>query len=257
MELIIISIAAFLTSIITLFSGFGLGTLLTPVFVLFFPVEIAIALTGVVHFANNLFKLAVLEKHAQWRVILKFGALSIIGAFIGAEVLLSLTSITPITSYELFGKTHSIEIVKIIIAAMMIYFALLEMFPKMLPFTVNEKTLPLGGLLSGFFGGLSGNQGALRSAFLIRYNLSKEQFLATGVVIACFVDLIRLSLYSSRFLTSDAMQHTTIVAAAILSAFIGVVVGNQLLKKITLQTVQRIVAIMLGIIALGLGSGLI
>ncbi|MFW6290263.1 MAG: hypothetical protein ACOC0R_04780 [Mariniphaga sp.] len=54
-ELIIISIAAFFTAVLTFFSGFGLGTILMPVFALFFPVDIAIALTGVVHFTNNLF----------------------------------------------------------------------------------------------------------------------------------------------------------------------------------------------------------
>ncbi len=53
--IIIICIVAFLTSILTFFSGFGLGTILMPVFALFFPVEVAIALTSVVHFSNNLF----------------------------------------------------------------------------------------------------------------------------------------------------------------------------------------------------------
>jgi uncharacterized protein len=55
MEILIISIAAFIVAILTFFSGFGLGTILTPVFMLFFPVELAIALTGVVHFFNNVF----------------------------------------------------------------------------------------------------------------------------------------------------------------------------------------------------------
>ena len=55
MEIILISLAAFLTAILTFFSGFGLGTILMPVFAIFFPIDIAIALTGVVHFANNLF----------------------------------------------------------------------------------------------------------------------------------------------------------------------------------------------------------
>ncbi len=257
MEILIISFAALVTSIITLFSGFGLGTLLMPVFAIFFPVEIAIALTGVVHFANNLFKLVALEKYAQWKIVLRFGIPSIIGAFIGAQVLLSLSSITPITTYELFNRTHSIEIVKLVIAALMMFFAVMEMFPAFQPFPINNKMLYVGGIISGFFGGLSGNQGALRSAFLIRYNLAKEQFLATGVVIACFVDVTRLSLYTSRFLTSDTMQHTTVVGAAVFSAFIGVVIGSQLIKKITLKTVQRIVAIMLFAIAIALGLGLI
>lgn len=59
MEIIIISLTAFLVAILTFFSGFGLGTILTPVFMIFFPVDLAIALTGVVHFFNNIFKLVL------------------------------------------------------------------------------------------------------------------------------------------------------------------------------------------------------
>lgn len=57
MEYILICSDAFVASGVTLFSGFGLGTvLLMPVFAVFFPVP-AIVLTAIVHFLNNLFKL--------------------------------------------------------------------------------------------------------------------------------------------------------------------------------------------------------
>jgi len=68
MEIILISLAAFFTAILTFFSGFGLGTILTPVFAIFFPIDIAIALTGVVHFSNNLFKMALVGTTSlKWR----------------------------------------------------------------------------------------------------------------------------------------------------------------------------------------------
>jgi uncharacterized membrane protein YfcA len=57
MEIVAVSVVALLASLLTFFSGFGLGTILTPVMVFFFPIEVAIALTGVVHFTNNIFKL--------------------------------------------------------------------------------------------------------------------------------------------------------------------------------------------------------
>ena len=57
MEYLVIAVAALVVSMMTFFSGFGLGTLLLPVFALFFPVEIAVATTALVHLANNLFKL--------------------------------------------------------------------------------------------------------------------------------------------------------------------------------------------------------
>lgn len=74
-ELVLIGATALLASGLTLFSGFGLGTLLMPVFALFFPVAVAIAATAVVHLANNLFKLALLARLADWRVVLRFGGL--------------------------------------------------------------------------------------------------------------------------------------------------------------------------------------
>jgi len=257
MELLIIIIASAFASLITLFSGFGLGTILTPVFVLFFPIEIAIALTGIVHFLNNIFKFVLLGKHARWNVVVQFGIPSMLGAFFGAKLLLSLTTFAPIGSYYFLGKEFFIEPVKLIIAVVMICFAFAEIRPALQSFTPTNKSLPAGGVLSGFFGGFSGHQGALRSIFLIRYGLSKEQFLATGIVVACLVDFTRLSLYSSQLLSSYAVRHWEFVAAAVISAFIGAYAGSKLLKKITLGVVQKIVAVMLIAIAFGLGLGLI
>ena len=91
MEIIVISIVAFLAAILTFFSGFGLGTILMPVFAIFFPVEIAIALTGVVHFSNNLFKMSLVGKRADKEVLLKFGIPAILASFAGAWLLLRIT----------------------------------------------------------------------------------------------------------------------------------------------------------------------
>lgn len=64
-EYLIICITSFLISIITLFSGFGLGTVLMPVFAIFFPLPVAIASVAVVPFTNNLFKALLVGKYAK------------------------------------------------------------------------------------------------------------------------------------------------------------------------------------------------
>ncbi|MCK5583479.1 MAG: TSUP family transporter, partial [Elusimicrobiales bacterium] len=71
--ILIIPIAALAASFLTFFSGFGLGTILMPVFILFFPIDTAIALTAIVHFLNNILKVSLLWKDATWKVVLKFG----------------------------------------------------------------------------------------------------------------------------------------------------------------------------------------
>ena len=47
-----VALAALFAAGLTLYSGFGLGTLLLPVFALFYPVEVAVAATAMVHGAN-------------------------------------------------------------------------------------------------------------------------------------------------------------------------------------------------------------
>src|SRR4030042_2061762 len=91
MSYLVICLAAFLASGLTLFSGFGLGTLLLPVMAVFFPIDIAIALTAIVHFLNNLFKLALLGRHADRAALWRLGLPAICAALLGAPMLLGVS----------------------------------------------------------------------------------------------------------------------------------------------------------------------
>lgn len=257
MEYVIICLVSFLGSALTLFSGFGLGTLLTPVFALFFPIELAISMTALVHFLNNVFKFILLGKHANKNVVLHFGIPSLIAAFIGAYCLSALSGLPSFLQYELLGKQFSITPVKLIIAVLLICFSLAEVFPALMRFKFKKEQLVIGGLLSGFFGGLSGNQGALRSAFLLKAGLSKEQFLATGIVIACLVDIARLSIYSEKYVFIDNHINYKLLASSVICAFAGAFLGNKFLKKVTVVAIQRLVTIFLLMFALLLGGGIL
>ncbi|MBE9489549.1 MAG: sulfite exporter TauE/SafE family protein [Bacteroidetes bacterium] len=257
MDYVIICIVAFLASILTFFSGFGLGTILLPVFALFFPIEVAIALTGVVHFFNSIFKLILVGKNASKKVLIYFGIPAVIFAFIGAYILINITDLNPLYTYVIGERNFEITPVKLIISILLIVFAIIELSPFIKQLKFEKKHLPFGGILSGFFGGLSGHQGALRTAFLINAGLTKETFIGTAVVISCFVDFSRLSVYTTRILNSGLDDNITLILCATLSAISGAVIGNKLLKKITLDFIQKLVAILLVLISLALGIGLI
>lgn len=257
MEIVIISIVALVTSLLTFFSGFGLGTLLMPVFAIFFPLDQAIAMTGVVHFSNNIFKGTLVWKNTDKEVLLKFGIPAIIASFAGAWLLLSITHLPVLETYTIGSRSFSITPVKLIISVLLLFFAITELLPFFEKLSFSKKKLVLGGIMSGFFGGLTGIQGALRSAFLIKAGLSKESYIATGVMIACVVDITRLSVYASNFVTSEIAQNLTVLIIATLAAIAGAILGNRLLKKVTISTVKYIVAIMLIFISFALGSGLI
>jgi uncharacterized membrane protein YfcA len=257
MSYLIICTVALVASALTFFSGFGLGTLLLPAFTLFFPVEQAVALTAVVHFLNNLFKLALTGRHADRWVILRFGLPAIAMSFLGAWVLVRLAAGSPVYSYTAFDRLLTVTPVKLIVGILLLLFAMIEVIPRLRDLTFGARYMPLGGLLSGFFGGLSGMQGALRSAFLARAGLTKEAFIATGVVIACLIDVARLAVYSTTLTRHAAHFDYRLLAAAVLAAFAGALLGNRYLRKMTMPTVQRLVAIMLFLMASGLIAGLL
>src|SRR3990172_5279214 len=261
MEYLIVCVVAIFVSGVTLFSGFGLGTVLMPAFALFFPVPIAIAATAAVHLANNVFKIILVGRNADWDVIKRFALPGAVTAIFGAVVLHWFAHSAPLFVYQIGTQAHSITTTKLVIGALIIVFACFELIPRLSNMAFDRKYLFHGGLLSGFFGGLSGNQGALRSAFLIKAGLSKEAFVGTVTVSAVIVDSVRLVVYGLSFYASQwaAVKSDVggLVIAAIISAFVGAYLAARLLKKVTLRFVQLIVASVMVLVGAGLAAGLL
>lgn len=261
MEVVLIGLVALGASALTLFSGFGLGTILTPAFALFFPLPAAIAATAIVHLANNLFKLALLGRHAHWPTVARFGLPAALAAVFGAGTLALLDDLAPLASYRVGAQTYEITALKLIIGTLIAAFAAAELHPGFKSVALPARYMPAGGLLSGFFGGLSGNQGAFRAAFLIKAGLDKKAFVGTGVACAVIVDTVRLAVYGLSYYGAKlAVLPTGVVApllVAILCAFLGAFMGTRLLDKITLRGVQIVVALTMAVIGTGLAAGLI
>lgn len=257
MELIVVCITALAASSLTLFSGFGLGTLLMPVIAIFFPLELAIAMTAMVHLANNLFKIGLLGRKADYSVLLKFGLPAVLAAFVGASLLSWLGAFQPLCEYTAFGRNIQVYALKLVIGLLIILFVALELLPAFSKIALDRKWLPIGGVISGFFGGLSGHQGAFRSMFLIKAGLEKESFIATGVVLAVMVDLSRMVVYGADISFHNEVVNWPMVIAACATAFAGAFIGTRLLKKVTLRTVQIVVSALLVVVAAGLIAGLL
>jgi len=262
MAFVVVAIAALLASGLTMFSGFGLGTLLLPVFALFLPVELAVAATAIVHGANNVLKAGLLGKLADFKLVLRFGLPAIIAAFAGVYVLKLLSGMPELWTYSLLGRQAIVTPLKLAMAVLMTGFAVIELHPRFERLEIDRRWLPLGGALSGFFGGLSGHQGALRSAFLAKVGLSPQAFVGTNAVIGLLVDLVRISAYAAilfgaRLTDMAKSREGALIAVGALAAFAGVILGKRVLHKITMATVQRITGGLLLVIAGLLGLGLI
>ena len=259
---VIVGVAASIAAGLTLYSGFGLGTLLMPVFALFFPVDVAVAATAIVHGANSAFKVGVVGRCADRALVVRFGLPAVVTAFLGALALGYASRFGASTSYELGAKVAVITPIKVVMAILMLVFASFDLLPRLRKLTFSRRYVLLGGILSGFFGGFSGHQGALRSAFLAKVGISTEAFVGTNAAIGFMVDAARIATYTTMFLLGRAAgpfgaDEWPLVLVGIISALTGVMVGKRFLHKVTMGTVQTLTGVFLIGIALALGSGLV
>lgn len=245
-----------------MYSGFGLGTLMLPVFALFFPVEMAVVATALVHGANNVFKVSLLGRHADREVVIKFGVTAIVAAIAGALLLGWLADLSESMDIAVNDDVVSeVTPVKLMIGFLMIGFALFELLPRFRKLEFDRRYLPLGGLLSGFFGGLSGHQGALRSAFLAKAGLTTERFVGSNAVIGFLVDLTRIAVYIALFAGAgyslNEFSAWPLIITGALSAFCGVLLGKRYLHKVTMRSIQTLVGILLFGVGLALIAGVL
>lgn len=258
MDFLLIGVVAFLASGLTLYSGFGLGTVLLPAFALFFPVEVAVATTGVVHLLNNLFKGGLLGRRADWRTVALFGLPAIPAAIAGAWLLGELGDTERLFVWSALGRDFGPTAAGLTIGALMILFAILELQPWFQRLAAPPRLIPLGGVITGFFGGLTGQQGAFRTIFLLKSGLAPERFIATGVLIAVLVDLARLPTYAAGMSGITLGSHGwMLVVVGTLCAFASAYLGVRHLKRATIGVVRATVAGLMLLIGSALVAGVL
>jgi len=241
MEYLLIALSAFLASLVTFYSGFGLATILMPIIAIFFPLPIAIGLTAIVHLMHSLLRTGLLWKAIDWKIVIFFGIPALVAVIPGALALQTLSQFAPLKKYTVFSIQGEISILHLCIGLLLILFATMEMFSRKIRF----KNLMLGGILSGFFGGLSGNQGAIRSIFLVNTQMGKEAFIGTNALIGAVVDFFRIVIYIWSFGRLFVQIDKALFGVAIVGALAGVFLGLTLLKKITITFIQKVIVILL------------
>ncbi len=237
-DLLFLAISSFFAGALTLFTGFGLATLLLPVFSIFLPIPVAIAATAFVHLLNNSYKLIIFFQNIDWNIFIRFGINASIAAVMGSLTLDWLSN----QDYNL----------KTIIGIIIILIVLFEISP-LRQIEINKKYIPLGGLISGFFGGLSGHQGMFRSIFLIKTGLETKKFIATGVSIAVLVDISRILIYGKtifNYSLDNFIQFIAPVGIATLGAIFGVWLASDLVVKMHIKLVSNLISLFMVIIGL-------
>ncbi len=222
-------------------AGFGIGSLLTPAVGAVVGTKLAVALVAVPHVIATAVRLWVLRASVDRRVLLTFGLASAVGGLVGALLHTALAS--PLLAGVLGGLLILAGVSEITGIGRRLR------FPGM--------WASVAGALSGVFGGLVGNQGGIRSAALLRFDLPREALVATATATALLVDAARLPVYVATT-GGEMLREWPTVALLTVGVLIGTFVGAPMLRRVPEPVFRRVLALLLivlgAVLVLGVGG---
>ena len=228
---VFVLIAAVAGGAVAAVSGFGIGSFLTPLLALVMDARVAVAAVAIPHVIGTAVRYAGLSVGADRRVLLTFGAASATGALAGALL-------QPLTS----GRS-----IMLLFGTLLILVAVMEWTGATRRLRFVGGVAWLAGLASGVLGGLAGNQGGIRSAALLGFDLRREVFVATATAIALMIDAVRLPIYLANY-AHDVRGMWQVVLIASVGVIAGSVVGVRVLTRIPEHRFRSIVAALLALL---------
>jgi uncharacterized membrane protein YfcA len=237
---VILFIAAALAGAIATVTGFGIGSVLTPLLAVRVGTQLAVAAISIPHFSATALRFWRLRAHVDRRVLLSFGIPSAAGGLTGA----------------LLHSVAGNRALAIVFGAILIFVGLSELSGLARRMRFGGVVAWIAGALSGFLGGLVGNQGGIRSAALLGFDVDKRAFVATATAVGVIVDGARMPAY---FISQggEIERIWVLVLVATIGALIGTLFGERLLKRIPERLFRRVVAVLLlilGVYMIGFGG---
>ena len=228
---VVVAVAAVIAGGLAAVTGFGIGSLLTPILALQVDTRLAVAAVSVPHVIGTALRFWLLKGDADRRVLWSFGLTSAAGGLAGAA---------------LQGWLGS-RWLDVVFGGLLLFAAVSQSTGLAKRMHFRGVVAWLAGALSGLLGGLVGNQGGIRSAALLGFNLPKHTFIATATAIGLFVDGARMPIYVATQGTELAALWPWMALASI-GVCLGTVLGSQTLARIPEIWFERILAAVLALL---------
>jgi uncharacterized protein len=216
-------------------AGFGIGSLLTPLLATRLGAASAIAAVAIPHAAATALRFWRLRHAVDWTVIRSFGLLSAGGGLAGALLYARLSS----------------RVLTIVLGVLLVATAVAGLTGWVTRWRAAGTRAGGLGLLSGFFGGVAGNQGGLRAAALLGFGLVPAAYVATSTTVALLVDAARTPIYVWRA-GRTLLELAAPITIATLGVLVGTLLGERLLMGLPVDRFRRIVSALIGLLGLWL-----
>jgi len=228
MEIFYIALLTILASGIGTITGFGTSTILIPILLFYLPLPETLLVVGVIHFSGDVWKMILFRKGFDWKLVLTFGITGIITSYIGARIVFSASQ----------------DILLRILGGFMLAYVIFLLFKPGFKVPRKNMTAITGGGLSGFFAGIFGVGGAIRTLFLSAFDLPKAVFVATTGAIAFLIDSTRITTY---LINGVRLEDAYLwgFLAFIPASFAGTALAKKLVDKIPQRWFRMVVALFL------------
>jgi uncharacterized membrane protein YfcA len=143
------------------------------------PAGHAVAILAIPHAVATGIRWLRLRSDVHRPTFRQFGIASAAGGLAGAALQSQLAS----------------PVLTLVLGSLLLLAGLTELLERRVPLPQTPIWRLLGGTLSGLFGGLVGNQGGIRAAALLGFQLPPRQLVATATASALLVDAARIPIY--------------------------------------------------------------
>jgi uncharacterized protein len=229
---LLVAVTAVLAGAMASVAGFGIGSLLTPLLALQTGTKLAVAAISIPHLAGTALRFWMLRRDVDRRVLRSFGLMSAAGGLGGA--FLHTVAGGPLLTAVLGGL--------LVFAGMTGLTGLADRL------RFGARTAWVAGTISGLLGGLVGNQGGIRSAAMLGFDVPKEAFVATATAVALLVDAARMPVYLATQ-GRDVLDVWPLVVVGTAGVLVGTMLGERLLRRVPEKRFRRVVSFT--ILALG------
>lgn len=227
---LLVAIASAFGGIVAALSGFGIGSVITPLLAMRYGMKLAVAAVAIPHVIGTALRFWFLRKSLDRRVLLTFGVTSAIGGLAGA-----------LLHARIGGRALAL-----LMAALLIFAGVTGLLGITLRF--GRRSAWMAGALSGMLGGLVGNQGGIRAGAMMGFDVPKESFIATATAVALFVDGMRVPVYLVTH-GRELLRIWPVLVVATLGVILGTIAGRAILGRLSEGAFKRVVSVLL--IALG------
>ena len=199
--------ASLVTSFISAAFGLGGGFTLIALLALLLPPAALIPVHGIVQLGSNASRVGIMLKQVVWRPVLPFVIGTVIGASLGAMVVVQLP---PWAVQLALG-----------------IFIIWAVFAKLPP--IQQRYILLGGVVSSFLTMFFGATGNFIAAMVKTMNLDPVPHVATHSLMMTFQHLAKVLIFG--LIGFQFGPYMILIIGMLISGFIGTIIGSRFLTK--------------------------